>query len=113
MAGPLAHVFLRHAFLDQLVEVSLDRLLVVVSGATDNGEAASSAVTPSTQQRFEPFGQMKDNKLKSGEGVLQLVGCDTKTGALVRYDAQSLGWPPTLEEPSGVKVVRYDELRPD
>jgi hypothetical protein len=40
VAGPLALVFLRHAFLDQLVEVSLDRLLVVVSGATDDGEGS-------------------------------------------------------------------------
>jgi hypothetical protein len=47
-------------------------------------------------ERFEAFGRVKDNKLKSGEGVLQLVGRDTKTGALVRYDAQPppADWPP-------------------
>ena len=43
-------------------------------------------------ERFEAFGRVKDNKIKSGEGMLQLVGRDTKTGALVRYDAQP---PPT------------------
>jgi hypothetical protein len=29
-------------------------------------------------ERFEAFGRVKDNKLKSGEGVLKLVGRDTK-----------------------------------
>jgi hypothetical protein len=47
-------------------------------------------------QRFEAFGRVKDNKLKSGEGVLHLVGRDTRTGALVRYDAQ----PPPTEWPT-------------
>ena len=64
-------------------------------------------------ERFEPFGRVKDNKLKSGEGALQLVGRDTKTGALVRHDAQPPDWPPTLEKTSGPKFVRYDELLPD
>jgi hypothetical protein len=46
-------------------------------------------------ERFEPFGRVKDNKLKSGEGALHLVGRDTRTGALVRYDVQPLPteWP--------------------
>jgi hypothetical protein len=51
-------------------------------------------------ERFEAFGRVKDNepksgdnKLKSGERVLQLVGRDTKTGALVRYDARPPAWP--------------------
>jgi hypothetical protein len=47
-------------------------------------------------ERFEAFGRVKDNKLKSGEGVLKLVGRDTKTGALVRYDAQ----PPPADWPT-------------
>ena len=35
-------------------------------------------------KQFEPFGRVKDNKRKTKEGVLQLVGRDSKTGALVR-----------------------------
>jgi hypothetical protein len=52
-------------------------------------------------EQFKPFGRVKDNKLKSGEGALQMVGRDTKTGALVRYDAQPppTDWP-TLAGPS-------------
>ena len=43
-------------------------------------------------ERFEPFGRVKDKKLKSREGALQLVGRDTKSGALVRHDAQPPDW---------------------
>jgi hypothetical protein len=99
-----------------LISLLRFRLIVFLSLSVARpmmARAASSAVTPVDLAAFEPFGRVKDNKLKSGEGVLQLVGCDTKTGALVRYNAQLPDWRPTLEEPSGVKVIRYDELRPD
>jgi acyl-CoA hydrolase len=36
-----------------------------------------------TFERFEPLGRVKDDKRKPKEGVLQLVGRDTTTGALV------------------------------
>jgi hypothetical protein len=42
--------------------------------------------------RFEPFGRVRDNKRKPRAGVLQLVGRDTETGALVSYDAQPPDW---------------------
>jgi hypothetical protein len=45
-----------------------------------------------TLDRFEPFGRVKDNKRKTKEGVLQLVGRDSKTAALVRYIAQPSNW---------------------
>jgi len=45
-----------------------------------------------TLERFEPFGRVKDNKRKPKEGVLQLVGRDSKTAALVRYIAQPSNW---------------------
>jgi hypothetical protein len=43
-----------------------------------------------TFERFEPFGRVRD--IKRMEGVLQLVGRDTETGALVRYIAQPPDW---------------------
>ena len=43
-------------------------------------------------ERFEAFGRVKDNKVKSGEGVLRLVGRDTRTAALVRHDPQPPDW---------------------
>jgi hypothetical protein len=43
-------------------------------------------------ERFEASGRVKDNKVKSGEGVLQLVGRDTRTAALVRHDPQPPDW---------------------
>ena len=51
-----------------------------------------------TPERFKPFGRVKDNKRipkelgKPKVGVLQLVGRDTKTGALVRYDVKPPDW---------------------
>jgi hypothetical protein len=54
-------------------------------------------------ERFEAFGRVKDNKLKSGEGVLHLVGRDTKTGALVRCDAQ----PPPTDWPKRAGPSEY------
>jgi hypothetical protein len=54
---------------------------------------------------FEPFGRVRENKRKPNEGVLQLVGRETKTGALVRYAAHprlvkggpSAAWPSAAE----------------
>jgi hypothetical protein len=49
-------------------------------------------------ERFQPLGRVKDNKRIPKEwgipkeGMLQLVGRDTKTGALVRYDANPPDW---------------------
>jgi hypothetical protein len=43
-----------------------------------------------TFEWFEPFGRVRENERNPKDGVLQLVGRDTKTGALVRYDAQRL-----------------------
>jgi hypothetical protein len=43
-------------------------------------------------ERFEPFGRVRDNEHNPKEGVLQLVGRDTKTGALVRYDPPPPHW---------------------
>ena len=45
-----------------------------------------------TFERFDPLGRVKDDKCKPKEGVLQLVGRDTQTGALVRYNAQPPDW---------------------
>jgi hypothetical protein len=45
-----------------------------------------------TFERFEPFGRVKDIEPDYNERVLQLVGRDTKTGALVRYYPRSPDW---------------------
>jgi len=45
-----------------------------------------------TFERFEPFGRVRDDERDLREGVLQLVGRDTTTGALVRYDAYPPNW---------------------
>jgi hypothetical protein len=50
-------------------------------------------------ERFEPFGRVRDNERKPREGMLQLVGRDTTTGALVRCDAYPPNWS-TREGPS-------------
>jgi hypothetical protein len=95
------------------VEVLSAKIRVLQVGSGQMTRSMYRQLDKASLQRFEPFGRVKDNKLISGEGALQLLGRDTRTGALVRHDAQPPDWPPTLEEPSGVKVVRYDELRPD
>jgi hypothetical protein len=43
---------------------------------------------------FKPFGRVRDNERDLTKGVLQLVGRDTTTGALVRYDAYPPDWSP-------------------
>jgi hypothetical protein len=45
-----------------------------------------------TFERFEPFGRVRNSKRKPIGGVLQLVGRNTQTGALVRCDAQPPDW---------------------
>jgi hypothetical protein len=45
-----------------------------------------------TFEQFEPFGRVRDNNRKPDTGVLHLVGRNTKTGALVRYDARPPDW---------------------
>jgi hypothetical protein len=41
-----------------------------------------------TFERFQPFGRVRDNEGSPKVGELPLVGRDTDTGALVRYNAQ-------------------------
>jgi hypothetical protein len=47
-----------------------------------------------TFERFEPFGRVRNNERDIRDGALQLVGRDTTTGALVRYDAYPPDWSP-------------------
>jgi hypothetical protein len=50
-----------------------------------------------TPERFEPVGRVRDAKSipkNAKEGLLQLIGHDTKTGAPVRYNAQPPDWSP-------------------
>jgi hypothetical protein len=72
--------------------------------------------------QFQPFGRVKDNErtpkelwvVKPREEALQLVGRDTKTGALVRCDAypvRQLDRPRQLETRQQRCKVDLDELQ--
>jgi hypothetical protein len=46
-------------------------------------------------ERFEPVGRVRDERgipKNAKEGLLQLIGRDTETGALVRYNAEPPNW---------------------
>jgi hypothetical protein len=45
-----------------------------------------------TVERFQPFGRVRDNKRNPKNGMLELVGRDTRTGALVRHSANPPDW---------------------
>jgi hypothetical protein len=62
--------------------------------------------------RFEPFGRVRDNELNPREGVVQLVGRDTDTKALVRYNANPPNWS-TREGPSEFSHWLEHTRKPD
>jgi hypothetical protein len=46
-------------------------------------------------ERFQAVGRVRDDESRpknAGKGLLQLIGRDTETGALVRYNAQPPNW---------------------
>jgi hypothetical protein len=45
-------------------------------------------------ERFEPFGRVREDQENLRKGVLQLVGRDTTTSALVRHSAHPPDWSP-------------------
>jgi hypothetical protein len=70
-----------------------------------------------TPERFEPVGRVRDAKSipkNAKEGLLQLIGHDTKTGAPVRYNAQPPDWSPR-EGPSEFThwLLHTEEAIPD
>jgi hypothetical protein len=80
------------------VEVLSAKVCVLQVG---NGQITRSMyrqLDEATPEQFQPLGRVKDNKRiakewgRPKEGMLQLVGRDTKTGALVRYEASPPDW---------------------
>jgi hypothetical protein len=64
---------------------------------------------------FEPFGRVRDSeRTPTGKGALQLVGIDTETSALVRYDAYPPNWSKRKgpSEYAALRIPRGGERSP-
>jgi hypothetical protein len=79
------------------VEVLTAEVRVLQVGTGQITRSMYRQLDGATLERFEPFGRVRDNRRKPRDGVLQLVGRDTRTGALVRHDA----YPPDWSERAG------------